>query len=112
LPKSRPTQVIVHRIELQDTERAMAEKFVTGKTIEAVGKGAYHVSIAGAVIAGTYVSWWCLEKVYGWMGDAGDYFSILNQKVGENIADPANMGEDDGTPPTILWLARKLGLRK
>ena len=69
MPKSKPTQVIVHRIELQEKEREMAEALIAGKTLESVGKGAVYVVGAGAVVAGAYVAWWTLEKVYGWMGD-------------------------------------------
>ena len=33
MPKAKPTQVIVHRIELQEKERDMLETFVVGKTV-------------------------------------------------------------------------------
>jgi hypothetical protein len=34
MTKSKPTQVIVHRIELQEKERDMLETFVVGKTVK------------------------------------------------------------------------------
>ena len=34
MPKAKPTQVIVHRLELQQTEREMLETFVVGKTLK------------------------------------------------------------------------------
>ena len=77
MPKSRPSQVIVHRIELQDTERELAEKIVTGKTIEAVGKGAVYVVGAGALAAGAYATWWTLDTVYDWSKKQEDYWDVV-----------------------------------
>ena len=34
MPKSKPTQVFVHRIELQEKERELLEPFVKAKEIE------------------------------------------------------------------------------
>ena len=33
MPKAKPTQVIVHRIELQEKERDMMEALIVGKTV-------------------------------------------------------------------------------
>ena len=34
MPKAKPTQVIVHRIELQQTERELLETYVAAKTLK------------------------------------------------------------------------------
>lgn len=117
MPLAKPTEVILHRISFSEKEREMLEGIAAGKTIEAAGKGAVYVVGAGALAGGLYVTWWCLEKVYGWMGNAGDYFSTLNQQVAQNIAggstgEPDILGQENpsGIPPTIQWLRIKLGL--
>jgi len=49
LPKSKPTQVIVHRIELQQTERELLETLVITKSIRNMIEPA--VAVAGAYVA-------------------------------------------------------------
>jgi len=46
LPKAKPDQVIVHRIELQEKEREMLEPFVKAKEVEQYGKTAATVAAA------------------------------------------------------------------
>ena len=46
MPKAKPTQVIVHRIELQETERATLEAALAGNFVTNV------VSAAGSVLSG------------------------------------------------------------
>jgi hypothetical protein len=53
MPKAKPTQVIVHRIELQEKERDMMETFVVGKTVNnllepAIALGAVWVTYKAA----------------------------------------------------------------
>ena len=53
MPKAKPTQVIVHRIELQEKERDMLETFVVGKTVNnllepAIALGAVWVTYKAA----------------------------------------------------------------
>ena len=81
MPKSKPTQVIVHRIELQEKEREYMEKIVTAKEVESYAKGASIAAGAAAVGVATYITWWTTEKIYGWMGKAGDWLSVLKTKV-------------------------------
>ena len=99
MPKSKPTQVIVHRIELQDKEREMVEAIVAGKTVEAVGKGAVYVVGAGALAAGAYVAWWTLDTVYGWGKTAVEYADVIASNPNE--ANPAYWAVP--APLRVLW---------
>ena len=45
MPKSKPTQVIVHRSELQEKEREYVEALVVGKTVKNVGIAAAGASV-------------------------------------------------------------------
>ena len=56
MPKSKPTQVIVHRIELQEKEREMLDAFATtqalknaGIAVAAVGGARHRASLASVV---------------------------------------------------------------
>lgn len=44
MPKSRPTQVIIHRLELQETERRILEQAVTAYSIRNVTRGFYNLT--------------------------------------------------------------------
>jgi len=60
LPKSKPTQVIVHRIEFQEKEREMLEALVVGKTLKnlvepVAAVGAVYVTYKAAKAAGSWI---------------------------------------------------------
>jgi len=44
VPKSKPTQVIVHRIELQESERRILEQVSAGYTFRNVSKGIFNIT--------------------------------------------------------------------
>ena len=64
MPKSKPTQVIVHRIELQEKERAMAEALVAGKTINNIANSINGLVAAAGITAVGYlgVKWWAQQQ--------------------------------------------------
>jgi hypothetical protein len=105
VPKSKPTQVIVHRIELQDKEREMMETLIAGKTIESVGKGAYHLGIVMVGGVAVYVVWWTLDSMYGWLGKAGDWWDIRKANVKAVVDDPENNPHTNifGLPGWGIW---------
>ena len=69
MPKAKPTQVIVHRIELQEKERDLLESVVVGNTVKNIGQG---VALPAAVVAGSYLSYKGLKAAYGWGEDLID----------------------------------------
>ena len=79
MPKAKPTQVIVHRIELQEKERDLLEQVVVGQTVKNV---AVPVVVAGAVASASYLSYKALKEAYDWGEDAVDNFK---DKVAEII---------------------------
>ena len=54
MPKSKPTQVIVHRLELQDTERDLATAYVATKSLENVSKSIQGIGIGVGMVVVTY----------------------------------------------------------
>ena len=75
MPKAKPTQVIVHRIELQEKEREMLETAVAAKAV----KNLTEPAIAGVV---AYVGYKSAKALYGWTEDA---FDGLRERTTEQI---------------------------
>ena len=74
MPKAKPSQVIVHRIELQEKEREMIEATLLGARIEGAAKTAViGVAAAGVGLAG-YSAYWALKKMYNWGVEAAQTF--------------------------------------
>jgi hypothetical protein len=65
MPKAKPTQVIVHRIELQEKEREMLETLVAGKTVKNLVEPA-------VAVAGAYVAYKSAYALYNWGDDVYD----------------------------------------
>ena len=83
MPKAKPTQVIVHRIELQEKEREMLEPFVKAKEVEQYGRTAATVAAAGALGVAVYVGWWTTDALFGWMNKAGDKLDEMASRLKE-----------------------------
>ena len=69
MPKAKPTQVIVHRIELQEKERDMLETIVVGKTVKNV---VVPVAITAGVVSASYIGYKWAKATVDWGTDAID----------------------------------------
>ena len=69
MPKAKPTQVIVHRIELQEKEREMLEAVVVGQTVKNVVLPAAGVAAVGSA---AYLSYKALKAAFDWGEDLID----------------------------------------
>ena len=69
MPKAKPTQVIVHRIELQEKERDALEAVVGAKVAKDVGQT---VAIGAGVGVGAYLAYKALKEAYNWGEDVVD----------------------------------------
>ena len=55
MPKSKPTQVIVHRVELQEKERELAELLIATKSLENVSNSVKGIGIGvGMTVVGYF----------------------------------------------------------
>jgi len=81
MPKAKPDQVIVHRIELQEKERELLEPFVKTKEVEQYAKSAAMIGAAGALGVGAYVAWWVTDSMFGWMDNAKDKIQAMKQQL-------------------------------
>ena len=83
MPKSKPTQVIVHRIELQEKEREMLDAFATTQALKNAG-------IAAAAVGGTAVAYLGWKTAHDFLtGEEPSVFNFLTKegraKYSENI---------------------------
>ena len=69
MPKAKPTQVIVHRIELQEKERDALEALVVGNTVKNV---VVPVALTAGVGAASYLGYKGLKQAYDWGEDFFD----------------------------------------
>ena len=69
MPKAKPTQVIVHRIELQSKERDALDALVAGQTVKNV---VVPVAVVGGVGAAGYLGYKALKEAYDWGEDIVD----------------------------------------
>jgi len=83
MPKAKPTQVIVHRIELQEKERELIEAVTATQTMK-------NLAYAGAAIGGVgvaYLGWKTLHDTF--TGEEPSVFNFLTKegraKYSENI---------------------------
>jgi hypothetical protein len=81
MPKAKPTQVIVHRIELQEKERDMLETLVVTKSISNMLIPT--AAIVGVGVAG-YIGYKAANAFFDWGEDVVDGVKdLLNTEVGE-----------------------------
>jgi hypothetical protein len=126
MPKSKPTQVITHRIELQEKEREFLERVSTGYAIK---NAVIPVAITGGVVGGSYIAYKSAKAFFEWGKDlvdgaieTGKEFgskavfgeeSVTSKETGQEIENPAHgipiigglfgLGMDIGNE-TYKWL--------
>ena len=61
MPKSKPTQVIVHRVELQEKERKLMEQYVVTNSI---AKGVPMLLIGGGIAGLAYIAYYVAKELY------------------------------------------------
>lgn len=72
MPKAKPTQVIVHRVELQEKEREFLETLQATQTLK-------NIAYAGAAVGLTTVSYLGYKTVHEWLtSEEPSVFNILN----------------------------------
>jgi hypothetical protein len=96
MPKAKPTQVIVHRVELQEKEREFLEAYATTQTIKNL---AYAGTAVGATALG-YLGYKVAYKFYSGDGTEPSIWNLMdNPEARENLRQEANK---NGTLATIL----------
>ena len=73
MPKAKPTQVFVHRIELQEKEREYLETLQMAQTIKNLGFTAAALGITGV----GYLAWKTFHEV--WTNEEPSIFNVLTK---------------------------------
>ena len=101
MPKAKPTQVIVHRIELQEKEREYLEALQTTQSIKNVAYAGSAVVVAGI----GYLGWKTLHEAY-----TGEEPSILNVLTKEGRANYQQRIRDDPEGTLFKAIFEPLGI--
>lgn len=83
MPKAKPTQVIVHRIELQEKEREMLETFAAAQVIKNLS---YATAAVGATAVG-YLSYKTLHEQY--TGDEPSFYNMFSPEGRNRLREEA-----------------------
>ena len=92
MPKAKPTQVIVHRIELQEKERDMMEVLIAGKT-------ARNLLEPAIAVGGVWIAYKSAKAVHGW---GEDWYDRINNRLAilnmDKEGSSMDWAKEDGQP--------------
>ena len=66
MPKAKPSQVIVHRIELQGKERELLEAYIGGSIVK---NAVVPAAVVAAVGSASYIGYKATKAAFGWTED-------------------------------------------
>jgi len=102
MPKAKPTQVIVHRIELQEKERDMIEAYVGGTVVR---NAVVPLSVAAGVGSAAYIGYKAAKAAYGWTEDIIE--DIKQTPIGQ-YAQATDASDGATLPPGLRGIYRGL----
>ena len=82
MPKAKPDQVIVHRIELQGKERELLEVMAVAQATKNI---VMPVAVVGGVGAASYIGYKSAKALAGW---TEDLFDDLKEMVNDGVLEP------------------------
>ena len=82
MPKAKPDQVVVHRIELQEKERELLEAVAMGHAVKNV---VVPTTLAVGVGVGGYVAYKAAKAAWGWTEDIVD---DIQEMVNDGVLEP------------------------
>ena len=105
MPKAKPSQVIVHRIELQEKEREALEALTGGYVIKSVVQP---VAIAGGIGVGGYLAYKSLKSAYQWSEDIVEDIKRTPLGIGASLVDDVSPAVR-GLKRLTNWLITPVG---
>lgn len=124
MPKAKPDQVIVHRLELQETEREILSDLATSMMVKNIGEGVgsfvkpfTQATVWGVAWAGSIAAALWLEAELNFIGDDAKPFyprqdaeTAKDYRNRTHATDRIRHGFTDANTTLISWL-EKLGLQ-
>ena len=104
MPKAKPTQVIVHRIELQSKERELLEQVVVGQTVKNVVVPA---AVGAAVVSASYLSYKALKSIHEWGEDVVTTIPRMYEKYAPDGAEPSDDSVEELKNFLLFWTTGK-----
>ena len=81
MPKSRPSQVIVHRIELQDFEREQFEKYMQAQTWQSYATAGKEALIPVGILAVCGVAYLIADGIHGFWEKHRDRLATVYERT-------------------------------
>lgn len=109
MPKAKPTQVIVHRIELQEKERELLEKYAEAKTMEGYAGAVNKALIPVGVVFIGGVAYLIADGIHDFWQKHKDRLSTVYERVTEPSFEQAE--EDTGSWWRVFDIQYILGIK-
>jgi hypothetical protein len=102
MPKAKPTQVILHRVEFNEKERDMLETIVVGKTVKNV---VVPVAITAGVVSASYIGYKSAKSYFDWTDD-------IAQDMKDSYIIQKTKSVTDYLPSThvVRWMFKQFGV--
>ena len=111
MPRSKPKEVIEHRVTLGDFERKQLKDHQMVRIVKDVGVG---VGIAAVGVGGTYVAYEIGKSIWGWQDNLGEKILTtigVKPEDAQALADSDVLSENaPSINPLYGWVLRNLGL--
>ena len=113
MPKSKPDQVIVHRIELNNKEREFLEEYVQSKSAENLASAAKNALIPVGVVFIGGVAYFIADGIHNIWEKQRDRIAAHYTKVKERVTDPSfeRAKEDTGSWWRVFDIQYILGIK-
>jgi len=82
MPRRKPDEVTVHRVEMGDWEREQVESLLMA---EKVSKLALGLGVGAGVGAAGLGAWFTLQKLHGWKEDVANAFDAATKGLGAEV---------------------------
>jgi len=109
MPKAKPSQVIVHRIELQEKERELLEKYMEAKTAEGYAKAVNNAMIPVGVVFIGGVAYVIADGIYDFWNKHKDRLTVVRNRITNPSFEQAE--EDTGSWWRTFDIAYILGIK-
>ena len=113
MPKAKPDQVVVHRIELQEKERDMLEAAIAGRVVRDV---AVPLAVTAGVGSAAYIGYKAAKAAFGWTEDIVETVKEDMQTVADSFVDTPLVWDEteqkkvrDAVKPTVGKLFQMVG---
>ena len=113
MPKSKPDQVITHRIEFNNKERELLEEYMKSKSAESMTSAVKNAAVPLGIVFIGGVAYFIADGVYEFWEKQRDRVAAHYTKVKERVTDPSfeRAKEDTGSWWRVFDIQYILGIK-